>query len=112
MPEITQPKGEFTVVIRAVGENKIEDIREVRTLTRLVAEGSEGSRRGCAKKVKKGVAKDETETIKAALEKVGAQVFLARFPSPCWLDVPVPKLGELRRNVGFAMRVPSHSQFG
>jgi ribosomal protein L7/L12 len=76
LPEITQPKGEFTVVLQAVGEKKIEVIREIRVLTRLGLKEAKDLVEGAPKNIKEGAPKDEAEKIKATLEKVGATVEL------------------------------------
>jgi large subunit ribosomal protein L7/L12 len=57
-----EEKTEFTVVLAAAGEKKIEVIKEVRALTGLG--------------LKEGVNKEEADKIKATLEKVGAKVEL------------------------------------
>ena len=57
-----EEKTEFTVVLAAIGDKKIEVIKEVRALTGLG--------------LKEAVNKEEAEKIKATLEKVGAKVEL------------------------------------
>src|SRR5450759_1308596 len=57
-----EEKTEFTVMLVAAGEKKIEVIQEVRAITGLG--------------LKEGVNKDESEKIKAQLEKAGAKVEL------------------------------------
>jgi large subunit ribosomal protein L7/L12 len=71
-----EEKTEFTVVLAAVGEKKIEVIKEVRALTGLGLKEAKDLVEGAPKPVKEGVAKDEAEKIKATLEKVGAKVEL------------------------------------
>src|ERR1700756_1728367 len=71
-----EEKTEFTVVLSAVGDKKIEVIKEVRALTGLGLKEAKDLVEGAPKPVKEGVAKDEAEKIKATLEKVGAKVEL------------------------------------
>ena len=71
-----EEKTEFTVVLAAAGEKKIEVIKEVRALTGLGLKEAKDLVEGAPKPVKEGVAKDEAEKIKATLEKVGAKVEL------------------------------------
>ena len=67
---------EFTVVLAAVGDKKIEVIKEVRAITALGLKEAKDLVEGAPKAVKEGVSKEEAEKIKAALEKVGAKVEL------------------------------------
>jgi large subunit ribosomal protein L7/L12 len=71
-----EEKTEFTVVLAAVGDKKIEVIKEVRAITALGLKEAKDLVEGAPKPVKEGVAKEEAEKIKAALEKVGAKVEL------------------------------------
>ena len=71
-----EEKTEFTVVLAAVGEKKIEVIKEVRALTGLGLKEAKDLVEGAPKPVKEGVNKDEAAKIKATLEKVGAKVEL------------------------------------
>ncbi len=71
-----EEKTEFTVVLAAAGEKKIEVIKEVRALTGLGLKEAKDLVEGAPKTVKEGVAKDEAAKIKATLEKVGAKVEL------------------------------------
>jgi large subunit ribosomal protein L7/L12 len=71
-----EEKTEFTVVLAAVGEKKIEVIKEVRALTGLGLKEAKDLVEGAPKPVKESVTKDEAEKIKATLEKVGAKVEL------------------------------------
>jgi len=71
-----EEKTEFTVVLAAAGEKKIEVIKEVRALTGLGLKEAKDLVEGAPKPVKEGVAKDEADKIKATLEKVGAKVEL------------------------------------
>ena len=67
---------EFTVVLAAVGEKKIEVIKEVRAATGLGLKEAKDLVEAAPKPVKEGVGKEEAEKIKAALEKAGAKVEL------------------------------------
>ncbi len=69
-------KTEFTVVLVAAGEKKIEVIKEVRALTGLGLKEAKDLVEGAPKAVKEGVNKEEADKIKATLEKVGAKVEL------------------------------------
>ncbi len=67
---------EFTVVLAAVGDKKIEVIKEVRAITGLGLKEAKDLVEGAPKPVKEGASKDDAAKIKAALEKVGAKVEL------------------------------------
>ena len=67
---------EFTVVLAAIGDKKIEVIKEVRAITSLGLKEAKDLVEGAPKPVKEGVSKEEADKIKAALEKVGAKVGL------------------------------------
>ena len=71
-----EEKTEFTVVLAAVGEKKIEVIKEVRAITGLGLKEAKDLVAGAPKPVKEGVNKDEAAKIKATLEKVGAKIEL------------------------------------
>jgi large subunit ribosomal protein L7/L12 len=71
-----EEKTEFTVVLAAVGEKKIEVIKEVRAITGLGLKEAKDLVEGAPKPVKEAVNKDEAAKIKATLEKVGAKVEL------------------------------------
>ena len=71
-----EEKTEFTVVLAAAGEKKIEVIKEVRALTGLGLKEAKDLVEGAPKPVKEGVNKEEADKIKTTLEKVGAKVEL------------------------------------
>jgi large subunit ribosomal protein L7/L12 len=71
-----EEKTEFTVVLAAIGDKKIEVIKEVRAVTGLGLKEAKDLVEGAPKPVKEGAPKEEAEKIKAALEKVGAKVEL------------------------------------
>ena len=65
---------EFTAVLAEVGPNKIPVIKVVRELTGLGLKEAKDLVDAAPKPVKEGVAKDEADKIKAALEEQGAKV--------------------------------------
>ena len=67
---------EFTVMLAAVGDKKIEVIKEVRAITGLGLKEAKDLVEGAPKAVKESVSKEEAEKIRATLEKVGAKVEL------------------------------------
>jgi large subunit ribosomal protein L7/L12 len=67
---------EFTVMLTAAGDKKIEVIKEVRALTGLGLKEAKDLVEGAPKAVKEGVSKDEAAKMKATLEKAGAKVEL------------------------------------
>ena len=71
-----EEKTEFTVVLTAAGDKKIEVIKEVRAITGLGLKEAKDLVEGAPKPVKEAVSKDEAEKIRATLEKVGAKVEL------------------------------------
>jgi large subunit ribosomal protein L7/L12 len=71
-----EEKTEFTVVLAATGDKKIEVIKEVRAITGLGLKEAKDLVEGAPKTVKEGVNKDDAAKIKAQLEKVGAKVEL------------------------------------
>ena len=71
-----EEKTEFTVVLSAAGDKKIEVIKEVRAITGLGLKEAKDLVEGAPKPVKEGVNKHEAEKVKAQLEKAGAKVEL------------------------------------
>ena len=71
-----EEKTEFSVILLAAGEKKIEVIKEVRAITSLGLKEAKDLVEGAPKPVKESVNKDEAEKIKAQLEKAGAKVEL------------------------------------
>jgi large subunit ribosomal protein L7/L12 len=67
---------EFTVILKAGGDKKINVIKEVRTITGLGLKEAKDLVEGAPKTVKEGVNKAEAETLKKKLEDVGAKVEL------------------------------------
>ena len=71
-----EEKTEFTVVLAAAGDKKIEVIKEVRAITGLGLKEAKDLVEGAPKAVKEGIPKEEAEKVKAQLEKAGAKVEL------------------------------------
>ncbi len=71
-----EEKTEFTVMLAAAGDKKIEVIKEVRAITGLGLKEAKDLVEGAPKPVKEGVNKDEADKLKAQLEKAGAKVEL------------------------------------
>ena len=67
---------EFTVMLAAAGDKKIQVIKEVRAITGLGLKEAKDLVEGAPKPVKEAVSKDEAEKLKAQLEKAGAKVEL------------------------------------
>mgnify|MGYP002714475388 FL=1 len=67
---------EFTVVLKAAGEKKVEVIKVVRAITGLGLKEAKDLVEGAPKDVKDGVSKDEAEKLKKDLEAAGAAVEL------------------------------------
>lgn len=65
---------EFTVTLAAAGPNKIQVIKELRTLTSLGLKEAKDLVEGAPKTVKEGATKDEAANIKAKLEAAGAKI--------------------------------------
>jgi large subunit ribosomal protein L7/L12 len=65
---------EFTVVLTAAGEKKINVIKEVRAITNLGLKEAKDLVEAAPKPVKEGVSKDEAAKIKKQLEEAGATV--------------------------------------
>ncbi len=69
-----EEKTEFTVVLVAAGDKKIEVIKEVRAITGLGLKEAKDLVDGAPKTVKEGVSKAESEDFKKKLEAAGAKV--------------------------------------
>ena len=69
-----EEKTEFDVVLTGFGDKKLNVIKAVREITGLGLKEAKDLVEGCPKAVKEGVAKDEADKIKAALEEAGATV--------------------------------------
>lgn len=69
-----EEKTEFSVILKDAGANKINVIKEVRTLTGLGLKEAKDLVEGAPKNVKDGVNKDDAEKMKKTLEAAGAKV--------------------------------------
>jgi large subunit ribosomal protein L7/L12 len=72
-----EEKTEFTVILKASGDKKINVIKEIRTITGLGLKEAKDLVEGAPKTVKEGVNKDEAAKIKKVLEENGATVEIA-----------------------------------
>ena len=71
-----EEKDEFTIVLAAAGEKKINVIKEIRAVTSLGLKEAKDLVEAAPKDVKSGVNKKEAEEIKKKLEAAGAKVEL------------------------------------
>ncbi len=69
-----EEKTTFTVVLAAVGDKKINVIKEIRAITNLGLKEAKELVEGAPKPVKEGSTKEEAEKIKTSLEAVGATI--------------------------------------
>ena len=69
-----EAKTEFTVVLSASGDKKIEVIKEVRAITGLGLKEAKDLVEGAPKTLKEGVSKQDADEMKKKLEAVGAKV--------------------------------------
>ena len=74
--EPAEEKDEFTIVLTATGDKKINVIKEIRTITTLGLKEAKDLVEGAPQEVKTGVNKKEAEEIKKKLEAAGAKVEL------------------------------------
>ena len=74
--EPVEEKDEFTIMLTAAGDKKINVIKEVRACTSLGLKEAKDLVEGAPKEVKSGVNKKEAEEIKKKLEAAGAKVEL------------------------------------
>ncbi|MHA1550008.1 MAG: 50S ribosomal protein L7/L12 [Alphaproteobacteria bacterium] len=74
--EAAEEKTEFDVVLTAVGDKKINVIKEVRTITALGLKEAKDLVDGAPKTIKEGVKKEEAEEMKKKLTEAGATVEL------------------------------------
>ena len=68
-----EEKSEFTVILKEIGENKINVIKAVREVTTLGLKEAKDLVESAPKPVKEGVNKDEAASIKKKLEEAGAK---------------------------------------
>ena len=69
-----EEKTEFTVMLTAVGDNKVNVIKAVREVTSLGLKEAKDLVDGAPKPVKEGVSKADAEAVKKKLEEAGAKV--------------------------------------
>ncbi|MDR3078434.1 MAG: 50S ribosomal protein L7/L12 [Rickettsiales bacterium] len=74
---VVEEQTEFTVTLEAAGENKINVIKEIRTITGLGLKESKELVDGAPRVVKESIKKEEAESIKSKLEAAGAKVKLS-----------------------------------
>lgn len=72
-----EEKTDFTVILEASGDNKINVIKEVRAITGLGLKEAKDLVDGAPKTLKEGVPAKDAEEMKAKLEAAGAKVKLA-----------------------------------
>jgi|UniRef100_A0A7V5XZY7 large subunit ribosomal protein L7/L12 len=73
-PEVKEEKTEFTVTLVAVGDKKIQVLKELRALTNLGLKEAKDLIDNVPSVIKEKATKEEAEKIKAKLEEVGAKV--------------------------------------
>jgi len=69
-----EEKTEFTVVLAAAGENKVNTIKAVREVTGLGLKEAKDLVDGAPKPIKEGISKADAEAIKKKMEEAGAKV--------------------------------------
>lgn len=65
---------EFTVTMKSFGENKVNVIKVIRTITGLGLKEAKDLVEGAPSTVKEGISKAEAEDLKKQLEEAGASV--------------------------------------
>ena len=71
---VVEEQTEFTVVLKAIGEKKVEVIKAVRAITGLGLKEAKDLVEGAPQTVKEAVSKEESEKLKKDLEAAGATV--------------------------------------
>ena len=71
---VAEEKTEFTVVLAAAGENKVNTIKAVREVTGLGLKEAKDLVDGAPKPIKEGISKADAEAIKKKMEDAGAKV--------------------------------------
>ena len=71
---VAEEKTEFDVVLTAIGDKKIQVIKEVRGVTSLGLKDAKDLVEGAPKAIKEGVKKEEADEIKAKIEAAGGSV--------------------------------------
>ena len=72
--EAAEEQTEFDVVLTAIGDKKIQVIKEVRTITGLGLKDAKDLVEGAPKPIKEGIKKEDAEEIKKAIEAAGGTV--------------------------------------
>ena len=72
--EAAAEKDSFNVVLKEIGDNKIQVIKAVREVTSLGLKEAKELVEGAPKAIKEGIGKDEAEEIKKKLEETGAAI--------------------------------------
>ena len=75
-PAATEEKSDFTIFLAAVGDKKINVIKEVRAFTGLGLKEAKDLVEAAPKEVKSGVPKKDAEEVKKKLEAAGAKIEL------------------------------------
>ena len=71
---VVEEKTEFTVILTAAGENKVNTIKAVREVTSLGLKEAKDLVDGAPKAIKEGINKADAEAIKKKMEEAGAKV--------------------------------------
>ena len=71
---VAEEKTEFTVMLTAAGENKVNTIKAVREVTSLGLKEAKDLVDGAPKPIKEGINKADSEAIKKKMEEAGAKV--------------------------------------
>ena len=71
---VSEEQTEFTVILAAAGEKKVESIKAVRAITGLGLKEAKELVDGAPKPIKEGVSKEEKDDIVKQLEAAGAKV--------------------------------------
>jgi large subunit ribosomal protein L7/L12 len=74
--EVKEEQTQFDVILKDVGDKKIQVIKAVRALTNLGLKEAKDLVEGAPKAVKEGVSKDDAEAAKKTLEESGATVVI------------------------------------
>ena len=69
-----EEKTEFDVILTAIGDKKIQVIKEIRTITALGLKDAKDLVEAAPKAIKEGVKKEEAEEIQKKIEEVGGTV--------------------------------------
>ena len=71
---VAEEKTEFTVILTAAGENKVNTIKAVREVTSLGLKEAKDLVDGAPKPIKEGINKADAEALKKKMEEAGAKV--------------------------------------